>query len=267
MAMCYNHADRIGNEGDVAKHAVLAAFVATLIEQPQALPFIYVESHTGRALYQGLPRNGRWENGIGPFSDRLLAEEALEDTSYPNLRVYGNACFHTKILAGSDYHGSSGLVFRMLRKAGIPFRFHLWDNDTTVCHSLMSFFENWPEVSICRGDGYEGVCMIRNPTLALIDPISIKGQDERSRILSILNHLGANEIPFICWTAIVEGEETAVEAFSAAVETDFSTHRVTWQPAPGTTTKGCQITVPKGSWESLAGNTLGELRQLMEWIK
>ena len=68
------------------------------------------------------------------------------------------------------------MVFTMLRKAGIWFSFYLWDNDTAVCHSLLGFYENWPEVSVCRGDGYEGVRMIPNPTLALIDPISIKGE-------------------------------------------------------------------------------------------
>ena len=158
------------------------------------------------------------------------------------------------------------MVFKMLRKAGIPFSFYLWDYDAAVCHSLLGFYENWPQVSVCRGDGYEGVGMIPNPSLALIDPVSIKGDKERTRILNTLHHFRTKETPFICWTAIVEGEDKDFEALSGAVETDFSTHRVTWTPKPKTTTKGCQITVPKREpWGSLAGNILNELRQLMNW--
>ncbi len=279
--MFYNHADRIGNEGDVAKHAVLAGFVAKIIEMSrdkpftQAKPFVYMESHTGRALYQNLPKGdnkrGRWVNGIGPFSERIIRDsvsekETPEASTYPHLRAYQDACFQSKIQEGSDYHGSSGLVFNMLRKAGIPFSFFLWDYDAAVCLSLLGFYENWSQVSICRGDGYEGVSMIPNPTLALIDPISIKGKPERTRILKTLHHLGTKRVPFICWTAIVKDEETDAEALASAVKSDFSTHRVTWEPQPGTTTKGCQITVlNEGSWESLTKGILVELRQLMNW--
>jgi 23S rRNA A2030 N6-methylase RlmJ len=271
--MQYNHADRIGNEGDVAKHAVLAGFVAKLMEQPYGQHFTYVESHTGRALYR-LPKHGRWENGIGPFS-RKLREVAITNAysagkpyDYSDLHSYWGTCFQNREdLAGSDYHGSSGIVFKMLRRAGIPFSFHLWDHDTAVCHSLLGFYENWPQVSVCRGDGYEGVRMIPNATLALIDPISIEGP-ERIRILETLRHLGTKEIPFICWTAIVEGEERDSETFCAAVESDFSNHRITWTPRPTTSTKGCQITVPKEErWASLAGHIVNQLRQLMGWNK
>lgn len=275
--MFYNHADRIGNEGDVAKHAVLAGFLAKLIEMShdkpftQDKPFIYIESHTGRALYQNLPKCGRWEHGIGPFSEKILSPSILgkrtpEASSYLHLRAYKDTCFQSKIQEGSDYHGSSGMVFKMLRKAGVPFSFYLWDYDAAVCHSLLGFYETWPQVSVCRGDGYGGVGMIPSPSLALIDPVSIKGDKERARILNTLNHFRTKETPFICWTAILEGQETDAKAVRAATKTDFSIHRVTWVPKPGTITKGCQITVPKGKpWGSLAGNTLNELRQLMCW--
>ncbi|MGO9570458.1 MAG: hypothetical protein ACLP5H_23250 [Desulfomonilaceae bacterium] len=265
--MFYNHADRIGNEGDVPKHAVLAGFVAKIIEMShekpftQDKPFIYVESHTGRALYQNLPKNGRWVNGIGPFSERIIRDSV----SYPHLRAYKDACFQSKILEGSDYHGSSGMVFKMLREAGIPFKFYLWDYDSAVCQSLLGFYENWPQVRVCRGDGCEGVTMISDATLALIDPVWIN-EKERNSILNTLHHLGDNKMPFICWTALVDRQETDAKAFRTATKTDFSIHRVTWMPQPGTSTKGCQITVPKKEpWGSLAGKILRDVRDLMTW--
>ncbi len=269
--MCYDHRERIGNEGDVVKHAVLCRFVkkvTEIIKPNSEQPAIYAESHSGRALYMGLPADGRWRFGIGALSAEIVKldptkEAASESKPDSNLRPYLEACFKSKIQAGSDYHGSSGIVFNMLRKSGTPFRFHLWDNNITVCHSLMGFCEGWSQVSICWGNGYEGVCMVEKPSLVLVDPVSIKEPEERDRIISTLQHLANSNTPFICWTALVKGEEPESGDFKARTESDFSVHWVTWKPKKGTTI-GCQITVPKGIWEPLAADTLAELRESMK---
>ena len=47
----YDHSDKIGNEGDVVKHAILCKLVEALLDQKKGEPFVYAESHTGATAY------------------------------------------------------------------------------------------------------------------------------------------------------------------------------------------------------------------------
>lgn len=71
--MEYTHLTRIGNEGDLVKHAVLARLVDDLLTDNPTDDFFCVETHPGRAEYR-LPEKGRWEYGIGKFSQTFYAQ-------------------------------------------------------------------------------------------------------------------------------------------------------------------------------------------------
>jgi len=68
--MKYDHSAKIGNRGDVIKHAVLAAVVDRLLQDDDK-PFSYVETHTGRAEYI-LPKGGEWRKGIRRLQNRVV---------------------------------------------------------------------------------------------------------------------------------------------------------------------------------------------------
>src|SRR5208337_2992765 len=128
--MSYDHRDRIGNEGDVVKHAVLARFVEEIVMKSGQNTFVYAESHTGWAAYTDLPPEGRRRYGIGPLSRSLLTLEhpggsiALAE-KYPNLMAYKQACFDKEIVIGGEYPGSSQVVLNIVKSAGRPYRFML----------------------------------------------------------------------------------------------------------------------------------------------
>jgi len=71
----YDHSRKIGNEGDVIKHPVLAKVVESLAESVEKKPFVYAESHTGRPFYV-LQKGGEWERGVGKLSVNTLLKGA-----------------------------------------------------------------------------------------------------------------------------------------------------------------------------------------------
>jgi len=264
--MSYDHRDRIGNEGDVVKHAVLARFVQEIVMKSGQDTFVYAESHTGWAVYTDLPPKGRWRFGIGPLSRSLLKLEhsagsiALAE-KYPNLMVYKQACFDKEIAIDGKYPGSSQIVLNIVKSAGRPYRFMLWDYSGPVCEALRERYKESPHIAVNLGDGYEGVAGIPWASLVLVDPVDVRKDQEK--ILNVLRGLKDKDIPFLCWTALVRGQEADFQDFRGQTEPDFSVHWVLWKPKEGTT-MGCQITVPKGTWGQIAAATLREVRELME---
>jgi 23S rRNA A2030 N6-methylase RlmJ len=266
--MEYTHLTRIGNEGDLVKHAVLARFVSEILSTDSDHGFVYAETHTGRAEYR-LPDKGRWEFGIGKFSEKLFGTTGHDgsnlDQIQGSLSPYIQTCIHGPVRPGYFYPGSSGIVLKMLEEVKRGFKFYLWDMDPAVCHSLLGFFENWEEVSICRGDGYEGVIRIERPSLVLVDPISIKEDKERTQIVNFLQELSARNTPFVSWTALVRDEEESYEEFKRVTDEIYFVDWVKWEPQGESKTVGCQITVPKEKWGSLAENTISEIKSVMGW--
>ncbi len=66
--MAYDHANKVGNQGDLIKHAVLYTVVKNMLDTwPEGECFRYADTHTGHPCYV-LPSGGAWMQGIGAFS-------------------------------------------------------------------------------------------------------------------------------------------------------------------------------------------------------
>ena len=114
--MAYTHSTKCGNPGDIAKHPLLPRLVQHLSEENASSLFLYADTHTARPTYV-LERNGEWEHGIGEFYNRLQSLSNVS-TDFPNLKPYLDLCLNEPPRPGSEYPGSSGLVFRMLKGLG-----------------------------------------------------------------------------------------------------------------------------------------------------
>ncbi|MFH0821333.1 MAG: hypothetical protein V2B18_01180 [Pseudomonadota bacterium] len=252
--MKYDHARKIGNEGDTAKHAALAALIEEKLGCGVQAPFIYAETHAGRARYL-LPAEGAWERGIGFLAGRLRENAGA-------LEPYRRNCFSLAPEVGGEYWGSAGIAYRMIAAAGVPFRFYLWDTDPAVCDDLAAFFGAHPQVSIHRGDGYEGVEGLAAADLVLMDPFSV--ELDCDRILGTLDHLSAGSIDFLCWTPLVGPADQPTQIrFTKDTGGRFGTVQVQWQE-PCKHTWGCRITVPS-SRVALIGRTMKELGDVTGW--
>ncbi len=259
----YDHSDKIGNEGDVVKHAALCRFVEVLLHQTPNGPFVYAESHTGRAVY-ALPERGRWLNGIKPFSENLLELEERNAASAPSslyktLNAYRQMCFPQKAKADSEYYGSSGMVRKMLSDANMPFQFRLWDSNADVVHSLIGSYCDCPDIIVTHGDGYLGLQSLGSGSLALIDPISV--QADKASILATMSHLQERGISFLCWVPLFGEEEPIFDEFERVAKKYYATARVTWQVREGSTW-GCQVTVPS-PYGAMLEETCGDVCEVM----
>src|SRR5437868_3330675 len=111
--MGYDHSRKIGNEGDLVKHAVLHASVNQLLDarkQDKASVFTYVDAHCGRAEYV-LPESGEWQRGIGDFSKLGWGNLTAEDKqARRSLIPYFNEQLSASICSAQRYFGSSGIA-------------------------------------------------------------------------------------------------------------------------------------------------------------
>ncbi len=259
----YDHSTMIGNEGDVVKHAVLCRLVEAVLDQTPSAPFVYAESHNGRAVYV-LPERGRWLNGIKPFSENLLEIEGKNAARatipvYKSLDAYKRTCFREKAKAGRKYCGSSGMVYKMLTDSNIPFQFRLWDSNPDVVSSLYGSYRDCPDIVVTRGDGYVGLQSLESACLALIDPISV--QDDKTSILATMSHFAEREIPFLCWVPLFGEDRPIFNQFEREAKESYATVRVTWQVREGSTW-GCQVTVPI-PYRSILGETCRDVCEVM----
>jgi 23S rRNA A2030 N6-methylase RlmJ len=260
--MPYDHADKIGNEGDVAKHAVLAAVVDHFL-QKKPTTFAYAESHTGYAEYT-LPREGNWRDGIGFLSDATHANCRVA------LQPYRTACFPSPLRPFDRYPGSSGLVFRMVRSCG-AFSFTLYEVNPAACHDLALHFPFFEQCRIRREDGIRGMLSLESASLVLVDPPDL---DRRQELVELLNVLDNRSIPFICWTPRNSGHfkdgwregNPSTEFYNATAK--HSQHRVRWEAdwqVQGM--RGCQITTPK-QFQKITSAVLDALCTVMpNWIR
>ena len=283
--MAYNHSEKIGNQGDVLKHAVLAAVVAERVSQlSDDETFVYAESHTAYPEYT-LPELARdrkkgWPSGIGLLAGRCGLE-------WPeSLQPYLSAAFNTslreahegrrrsdEIVRGSDnYPGSSVLTFRLMEDR--RFHFTLYDVNSSACSELAEFFPLWDRVRIRREDGWAGILDCESASLVLIDPPSLEFQ----HLVETIQCLTEREIPFLVWTPRIGNSGNASKnippsegreyiRFRETIQCEFGVSPILarWHENWRTETCGCCLHVfPKGL-NRIANSVAQDVRRIMQW--
>lgn len=267
--MGYEHSKKVGNEGDLVKHVALAAVVADLLQRYGG-PFVYAESHTGRAEYV-LTSGGAWEAGVGLFSrNECLIEDyrCMWTGDLPKLRwlvpFFEVACGGKTMQAGMTYAGSSALVLRFLERARRPRRLELWELDAQAAEDLQNHYRGRPGVNVHQGDGYAGIAGIQEASLVLIDPWRLD-EEEQGKILASMDALDKREIPVICWTPLLSEptESRQADQFLQATRHRFLTYIDVHWPHPAGRMVGCRLTV--SLQVPVAEKTVHQLCDLMGW--
>lgn len=261
--MAYDHSKKIGNQGDVVKHAVLAHLVARMLKDTKGKDFVYAESHTGHPEYI-LPNGGQWTDGI-----KILGEK-LNKNCPQSLSAYFDSGIKGGVNIASRYLGSSGLVFSLLLKYQQSHRFVLYENDALAWGDLVRYFGPWPSVSVIKDDGYAGVLGLQRAHLVLIDPPDLKFPD---RIITLMKHLKQNKIPFICWTPRIgnskkpTAEASAYTEFRNSVKKKFRIESilVQWHKNWRTQTCGCVLHVWPKEYHDSANKVVDDLKGLLGW--
>lgn len=162
--LSYLHGFHAGNFADLHKHAILVALLEAL--NRKAKPWSYLETHSGRALYDlndaQAQKTGEYQQGIG----RLWAQpqaEVLEPYLQQVRRVNQGTLSH--------YPGSPTIAAGMARAED---RLRLMELHSTEVEALRQQFRQDERVAVHHRDGYEGVNALLPPTpkrgLVLIDP-------------------------------------------------------------------------------------------------
>ena len=253
--MKYDHSTKIGNRGDVVKHAVLAAVVDRLLQDDDK-PFTYIETHTGRAEYV-LPKGGEWRKGIRRFQKRVC------EVTPRLLDPYVDHALARKITVAQRYPGSSGLVFRMMQTRGATFRFVLYEMDSLAAADLVRYYHPWPEVTVVRSDGLHGILGIDEASLVLLDPPDL---GEHERIKAVMEHLANQEIPFLCWLPWDRrpSDKDETNSFCEDLE-QYGSIRVNWQSEAKTGFIGCHIVLAPSPLCTLGQDVVSEVCKHMDW--
>jgi hypothetical protein len=260
--MAYDHAEKVGNEGDVIKHAVLCLLVSDLLSRwTPRKRFHYVETHAARAEYTlNKARSPGWDRGVG----RLLRASGDRPEA---LRPYWSAL--GGISEVERYPGSSELAARLILGAAIPFRLTLHDLDEAVCRDLSAHFYGLPNVYIRQEEGLSGVASQHDTSLVLIDPPDLSCG---ARIVSVAELLAERGLSFMIWTPRSAGH---FRSGWREGEPSISFHRATsrfcrlrcrWADWTGQGMKGCQITVSQDV-SNVAAAAAAAVRHVMGWCE
>ncbi len=257
----YDHSRKAGNQGDLAKHALLMAAASYIVYRNSPNPFIYAESHAGQTLH-GMEPDGPWKAGIGAFGKRLSRVKNA-DTRWPALHPYSATAFDQPPHEGLTYPSSHALVYRMMKKAGLRSRLYLWDISSRVCGDLRLRYRQNAGVKIEQGDGFRGIARLPYADLILIDPPDL---DPRS-VAQAIAGLSVRSGRFLCWIPRIgnkEGEEDPVtREFLELVAEDYFVGTAQWHNwKPGLC--GCAVVASADLEEPLSA-TLTELLWAMGW--
>lgn len=256
----YDHSEKIGNRGDLVKHAALLAAVAHIVERQPGERFIYAESHAGAACHTLQPL-GAWESGVGAFGKRVGAGDNAAER-WPALNPYVTTALQHPPVTHLTYPGSHVLVHRWLRRAGITPCLHLWDTNSHVCADLRLRYRADAMVAISRSDGFSGLGMLPYADLVLIDPPEF----EPRHIAQSIAGLSIKESPFLCWlprTGTESGEDPVIREFRDLVAEDYFVGTAQWKDwQPGMC--GCVIVASSDLQETLAA-VMTELLWAMGW--
>jgi len=153
------------------KHALLHNYVLHLVQKLASdCPFVYAESHTGRACYI-LPEGGEWKHGLGLLSSKTNDARSV----HSRIEDYFRSSLSSRMKVGQQYFGSSNIVFRCLRSTSHKFRFELHETDVHAYDDLKRYYAPWlSDIRLHNHDGYEGLFGLTSATLVLIDPLAWK---------------------------------------------------------------------------------------------
>lgn len=255
--MAYDHSKKIGNEGDLIKHAVLHACLNQLLDAHQNVnAFRYIDAHCGRAEYV-LPASGEWQRGIGDFSKLGWGTLSADDRqARQSLLPYFNEHLTANLCSAQKYFGSSGIAFRILRRRlgefgtleKVDYFLDLYDREIHVCDDLLRYFgPATDKVKVTNGDGFAAVQALEanGASLVLIDPPDRKFEP----VVAAVNHLADKGIPYICWTTRFSEQGKEIEHDESRVlvhELPNAAHlAVRWMKPTGSNQSpfGCRLTV------------------------
>jgi len=133
----------------------------------------------------------------------------------------------------------------------------------------MSYFPQWEQVTVCRGNGFELVKTLPEASLVLIDPPYLNTEDDKRDILKTLRTLDDRKIPVMCWTPRVEPPAcNKTDPVYASYEKDlprrFGSVSIKWAEPEPKKFWGCHIAVSR-DLEEIAQATVDEIRKIMEW--
>ncbi|MEH6576707.1 MAG: 23S rRNA (adenine(2030)-N(6))-methyltransferase RlmJ [Amphritea sp.] len=178
--LSYLHGFHAGNFADVHKHFTLCCMLEALTRKEK--PFCYLETHSGRALYdfddpQAL-KNREFEQGIA----RLWSLDVTADDAAVYLQTV--AAFNRVALR--SYPGSPCIAQHFAREAD---KLLLMELHPTEAAALKRQFRADKRVAVHNRDGYEGVLSLLPPKpnrgMVLIDP-SYEEKNEYDQVITFL---------------------------------------------------------------------------------
>ncbi|MBT4608315.1 MAG: hypothetical protein HOL17_06095 [Gammaproteobacteria bacterium] len=204
----YNHANKVGNQGDLIKHFTLSLVAGDAELRRGAESFHYVETHAGRSEYllDAKKLSDGWGAGVGRFLEQIHESgNQYVDSSkmlIDQLHKFASTVSFSQGRGSIRYFGSSGLFLTTLEERDVPCGSVLFDTNPDVCSELRSR-NNEKNIIICES-GYKGVRQLDQIDLLFVDPPDLKpapdGQfrEWKDLIFYCINQ----EIPFVSWNPL-----------------------------------------------------------------
>lgn len=190
----YDHAEKVGNQGDVWKHFILLSVLRYLIEErgDGSEKFRYFDTHAGQGLYT-LGEKGEWRRGIGS-----ILQSAQDLSEYPYFQM-----LEPSIGAGSLYPGSWVLVGRFLASQQVSFSLEICDTSAAVADAIRAKELDraiQSAVSFHQADGFAQLEKHPDWDLVLIDPpYCPDAESDWKKCLEVAERLHRSGITFLVW--------------------------------------------------------------------
>jgi 23S rRNA A2030 N6-methylase RlmJ len=247
--MSYDHRDKAGNEGDLAKHVVLVAALdtrlATLTGEGSDGTFRYADLFAGFAFCD-LPAQGPWRRGIAELAARWTARHVGEASSAPaggtDTVGTGSDNPHVRLYATSfagrrPYPGSASIAAELARRRGLAFRPALYDVAPEPVADLRAAFDGEGCAVLARPADREDAA-VRDAHFVFIDPPGVDRttMPAWSQLSGFVTERPAGQDVLI-WLPILSGVADVADRTLAAA--GLSMADVTWGEGEGLT--GCRL--------------------------
>ena len=192
--MPYDHSNKVGNQGDLIKHFVLATVIKNI--KPKHSAFNYFEVHTGYAEYS-LEDTGAWQQGIGKFISTYCNTSRSND----EFNYFIDHLNLENINSDKRYLGSSKIVEKCMRDNDTnEFKFFLCDTNPEVCKQLEASYAGYNNVHITCADGYNQAKQFQHADLVFIDPPDIDKQYKA--YIDLIQYLYAQNTWLVSWNSL-----------------------------------------------------------------